>query len=615
LLLSKEIIDELTEANIGVSLSLDGPAFVNDIHRLMPDGRSSYAGTERALALLEDHPEIFAGVISVIDPSTDPDDILAYFAGRRIPTLDFLLPDATHNRPPAGRETDSELYVRWLIRAFDAWFDKYSGMPVRTFDSLLAAICGKASPTDAFGLGSVSLLTIETDGTYHDLDVMKITEAGQTALGMNVRDHSIEEACRNSTLMEHARLLTLEGLSEKCRSCPEVKVCGGGAVPHRYGDGGFDHPSVYCDELLGLVRHIRKRLTEKVTEALPAAEIRRSGGDFNLAAFEKAETATTQIATILAAWTEESQTAMARAIETYTEANPTEENAVSLSRLNPRDIAPFSTYPSAVLWTRLVLAESSGAALRSLDGRIVRASNEGTAAFLKLVGRQPEPRPRVHHDDELLRLPFGHPITFMKPDDPVTSDARVVVRDALELIGTYSAALLAELRNVCSDVQLIRDTDADPNKTVSFSDDSVPGALYVAPIAGAREVGVFDLADSLIHEHRHQKLYLLGRIVDLVAADRPYVRSPWREELRPPSGVLHAVFVFVELRDFWKWASNFGPVSIRQHAIQEVETITRRLRDGFEILAGVYLTPAGRSLVRILANRFDLHVIERNAIP
>jgi uncharacterized protein len=156
---------------------------------------------------------------------------------------------------------------------------------------------------------------------------------------------------------------------------------------------------------------------------------------------------------------------------------------------------------------------------------------------------------------------------------------------------------------LCTDIQLVRDPTAHPDKTVSFSDDSVPGALYVAPVTGQGDLDVTDLADSIIHEHRHQKLYLLSRTVDLVAADRPLVRSPWREELRPPSGVLHAVFVFAELKAFWEWVVNAGPSQLRTRACEEASTITGRLHEGMAILGDTALTPAGRRLVAVLASR------------
>ena len=43
-----------------------------------------------------------------------------------------------------------------------------------------------------------------------------------------------------------------------CQSCPIVKVCGGGYLPHRYSlHRGFANPSVYCRDLTKLITHVR----------------------------------------------------------------------------------------------------------------------------------------------------------------------------------------------------------------------------------------------------------------------------------------------------------------------------------------------------------------------
>jgi uncharacterized protein len=606
-LLTAEAVDAFAEADIGVSVSLDGPASINDLHRLTPTGRSSHEQTERALAMLSARPEIFAGAIAVIDPSTEPRDVLSYFAQHRVPALDLLLPDATHTRQPQGRDADPDLYSRWLTRAFDVWFDEFPELPVRTFDSLLGSVCGLPSPTDAFGLGNVSLLTVETDGSYHDLDVLKITREGRTALGMNVRDHTIAEACTSTAFIEHSRLLSLDGLSADCRSCPEVRVCGGGAVPHRYGDDGFDHPSVYCMELLAMIRHVRRRLTDAVTEARPVADMRRTGAGIDLAVFESADAAKTQVALIKHGWAEEASAALTAALGTHADRDSTDKSVAELLGASTDQLLQVAVTPSAVLWTRLTAADASGRPLRTLNGGYLQADAVRPASLSWLLRHCDEPRPYIHRDDELLRLPFGDPIVFL-PYHGISADSgRTKVSEALGVIGDYSAGLLAEIRALCTDIQLVKDTAAHPDKAVSFSDDSVPGALYVAPATGQGELGLVDLADSIIHEHRHQKLYLLCRAVDLVATDRPLVRSPWREEPRPPSGVLHAVFVFAELRAFWDWVQAFGPTSARERARQEVDSITKRLQQGLTVLDSTALTPAGKRLAAILANRAGLY--------
>jgi len=188
--------------------------------------------------------------------------LFEFFNSRQPPKLDFLLPDAHHLRPPPGRDVEPGLYRDWLIRAFDLWFDSYPHLRVRTFEAVLDAAAGLPSGTDAFGLGDVSLITVETDGSYHDLDVLKVVGQGATRLEGSVRDTDIATLANSVAIDSHRRLLRKEGLSPACQQCPEVEICGGGSLPHRYGPDGFNHPTVYCAEMLALITHVRGRLRE-----------------------------------------------------------------------------------------------------------------------------------------------------------------------------------------------------------------------------------------------------------------------------------------------------------------------------------------------------------------
>jgi uncharacterized protein len=118
------------------------------------------------------------------------------------------------------------------------------------------------------------------------------------------------------------------------------------------------------------------------------------------------------------------------------------------------------------------------------------------------------------------------------------------------------------------------------------------------------------LADSLIHEHRHQKLYLIQREVKLFEVDAPLVRSPWREDPRPPSGLLHAIFVFVCLYEYWKYLSVGGSADVRDRAVGEAEIIRERVKDAFPIMRGTSLTQSGLALVNVLDNNFQRGLIQ-----
>ncbi len=604
-LLDDQALDVLAGAGIGVSLSLDGPRLANDRHRRTAAGGSTFAAAADALFRLERRPDTFTGVIAVIDPAVPPEDVFEFFASRALPALDLLLPDANHLTPPQGRDTVPNLYRDWIIRAFDVWYDQYPQLPVRTFDGLFATLAGLPGGTDAFGFGDVSLLTIETDGSYHDLDVLKITEAGQTSLGASVTAMSIGEVASSPKLAFHRRLLTMDGLCDTCRACPVVDVCGGGSVPHRYSRNGFANPTVYCEEMLALIEHVEHRMRSTMTEERHRRVARGAAYHLDLEAFEQASTARIVVDTLIQDWRQAALTdlrAVTRQILANGNVGQAVLRAVQALVAAPDDLlSQVAIRPSVVLWSRLGADEGSGAALRRLDGTPVCFDPAYAISVAQMLNEPTDAPVRLHRDDSWLRLPFGAPIEFA--DEADASQGRELAAQALTLISQFDAALAAEIRLLSPEIQFVRDTSAHPDKVVSFSDDVVPGALYLGLGSHVSTVDVYDLADSLIHEHRHQKLYLLGRRVELVAADRPLVASPWREEPRPPSGLLHAAWVFVELLRFWRYVDQYYASDLRGRAAAQIATTEQRLAQAWQTLATVQLTPAGQHLVEVLRER------------
>nr|WP_263858866.1 cyclophane-forming radical SAM/SPASM peptide maturase YhhB [Shewanella algae] len=591
LLLSDATLELFEKNDIGVSLSLDGPKSANDKHRLTRKGRSSFAQTERALERLQKYPSIFAGVIAVIDVSTSAEELFEYFAQFKVPRLDFLLPDAHWLRRPPGRDQFSNIYEEWLVDAFDVWLERYPHIPLRTFEALLDACAGLPSGTDAFGFGDVSLLSIETDGSYHDLDVLKVTKDGATKLVGNVIDTPIAEVARSPAIERHRRLLRKDGLAEVCQNCRIVEVCGGGALPHRFGENGFSNPTVYCNEMMRLVTYVKSRLEEHLSLDLIEAKPTQLPETFALESFELAETSKPYLSWLRERAEEQSRinfnTALQIAIGNV--------NAKGLRELN--NLEQIAVQPGAIAWSNAVLSINRGHSLLTVDGIEITASPE-YLEFLLSTESNAKDTWDVGCNDLWLRAPFGKAITF--ESDNVTSVGQELVRQAMAIVNEWRPALATEMLETCHAVQFIRDPKADPNKIVSFSDNSVPGVLYVSITQEDGLIDPYDLADSLIHEHRHQKLYLLERYAPTVHPNCSQVSSPWREDLRPPSGLFHAVFVFVELRRYWIYVREHGPDRLRSRAVNQIADTDLNLKHAFITLEQCPLTQVGQSLVEIL---------------
>jgi uncharacterized protein len=259
-LLDPATLGALSAHRVEIGVSLDGTGTDHDRRRRRLNGRGSFEAVDRALRLLteERHRDSFAGLLCTIDPSTDPiatyEALLAY----RPPTLDLLLPHANWDTPPA-RPADAgpTPYADWLIAVFDRWYRAPAQeVGIRLFEDILALILGGTSRSEQVGLSPVAVVVVETDGAIEQVDSLKSAYPGACDTGLNVLTDSFDAALDHPGIV--ARQIGVEALGDTCLSCRSHDICGGGHYAHRYRGGrGFRNPSIYCADMLELIRHIR----------------------------------------------------------------------------------------------------------------------------------------------------------------------------------------------------------------------------------------------------------------------------------------------------------------------------------------------------------------------
>ena len=275
LLFDDEVGRYLIENGMSIGVSIDGPAHINDRHRIDHVGAPTSARLEERLRLLTSrYASVFSGFLCVIDIETDPVEVLDYLASWAPPSIDFLLPLDNHDRRPRGkdreRERDVAPYGSWLVRAFDRWCELSNPPDVRIFKSIARMLCGGDTTFEALGLLPVDLIVVESDGSIEAVDSLRTTYAGATKLGFNVFDNTFDEAA--SHVAVRARQLGSLTLSATCQRCSLVEVCGGGYLPHRWSaERGFDNPSVYCTDLQMIIRHIDARLRGALAPIMDSA--------------------------------------------------------------------------------------------------------------------------------------------------------------------------------------------------------------------------------------------------------------------------------------------------------------------------------------------------------
>jgi uncharacterized protein len=267
-LLDEEWARILVEHDVAAGISIDGPALVHDAARVTHSGRGSHARAVRGLKLLQE-AGMDPAVLCVVDPGADGLMIYRHFRELSVQTMNFLLPDVSHDnkvRFYSGRGATP--VADYLIPIFDHWFaEDNPEIRIRLFWGLLRMMMGGDGETDAFGNPTMHYVVVESDGSIEPLDALKVCEEGLTRTGLNVLQHGFDDLAGGRSLLHQ---LVNEGLQlpTACRTCPEKDVCGGGYYPHRYSrERGFDNPSVWCADILKLIGHLRAHLPgERVFE-------------------------------------------------------------------------------------------------------------------------------------------------------------------------------------------------------------------------------------------------------------------------------------------------------------------------------------------------------------
>ena len=262
LLLDERMLAVLHRQRIRVGVSLDGPAETNDRNRVFADGRGSHAGVARALRLLRsaEHAPLFAGLLCTVDVHSEPTSTYAALLEFGPPMLDFLLPHGNWTARPPQHDPDSgdPRFGRWMAAAFDAWVARPETR-IRYFEQLLDGLLGGHSSSESVGLSPVGVLVFDTAGQMEQVDSLRSVRHGAAAVGMDVHTHTLDDALAHPGVI--ARQIGTAALPDACLDCPVHQVCGAGFYPHRYRAGtGYRNPSVYCPDLLYLIRHVQRRI-------------------------------------------------------------------------------------------------------------------------------------------------------------------------------------------------------------------------------------------------------------------------------------------------------------------------------------------------------------------
>jgi uncharacterized protein len=265
-LISEAILDICSEYRTSLSVSIDGPKRLHDRNRVGHSGGGSFDDVMAGIDVLRNHPDcrfLFAGVLAVIDPASEPEEVYSFLKELQAPSIDFLYRDGNHSRLPSGKVSFySTEYGTWLSRLLEIYVADRNPPRVRVLDDMIKLALGGSGTKEGTGLTDFGILVIDSDGSITKNDTLKSSYDGADRFehGWSIHSHRLEDVLGSKEFAAYHG--AQRPSSELCRTCPDLEICGGGMTLHRWSDeSGYNNPSVYCTDQRLVISTIRRYLT------------------------------------------------------------------------------------------------------------------------------------------------------------------------------------------------------------------------------------------------------------------------------------------------------------------------------------------------------------------
>jgi uncharacterized protein len=267
MLITTPILDICSTFKVSVAVSIDGPEAVHNKYRVTHNDQGTFDRVVAGINMLKAHPDasfLYAGLLAVIDPLSNPLEVYDFFKGLQAPSVDFLYKDGNHTKLPLNKSSVFSVeYGSWMVELLEIYINDSNPIKVRVLDDMIKSLMGGVVTKEGMGLTDFSIVIIDTDGTIMKNDTLKSTYNGADKFDqpLNIKDTNLIDFLCSDEFNEYKRMQRPS--NSKCLSCPELHVCGGGMILNRWSkENNFDNPSVYCADQLHLIKAIRKTLAQ-----------------------------------------------------------------------------------------------------------------------------------------------------------------------------------------------------------------------------------------------------------------------------------------------------------------------------------------------------------------
>ncbi|MDP2161280.1 MAG: cyclophane-forming radical SAM/SPASM peptide maturase YhhB, partial [Flavobacterium sp.] len=232
ILITNELLDICSKYKVSVAVSLDGPKDVNDKLRVSHKNTGTFDDVMKGFEILKKHKNatfLNAGLLAVIDPTSNPVELYSFFKEIGAPSVDFLYKDGNHSRLPNGKSNlYSTEYGEWMVGLLNTYLNDINPLPIRILDDMLKVILGGVVSKEGMGLTDFGIIIIDTNGTLMKNDTLKSSYNGADKFSkpINIKDCNLTEFINTPEFKKYREMQ--KPTSAKCLNCPVLSICGGG---------------------------------------------------------------------------------------------------------------------------------------------------------------------------------------------------------------------------------------------------------------------------------------------------------------------------------------------------------------------------------------------------
>ena len=242
-LINQAWCDFFKQHSVYIGVSVDGPAFLHDTHRLTRGRRSTHALTMRGIKYLQDN-EIPHSAIAVITQESlkYPEEVFNFFLENQIATVGFNFEETvgSNEKSSLDNEKNEAMLQEFVRRVWVLAKQNADKIKLREFELLARVIYSGERIRYTEVNHPFAAVNIDSSGNFSTFDPEMLPATihpyGNLILG-NVLHDSFESVCQSEKFLWIHRDMQ-SGIQKCVESCPYFGVCGGGTGGSKYWENG-----------------------------------------------------------------------------------------------------------------------------------------------------------------------------------------------------------------------------------------------------------------------------------------------------------------------------------------------------------------------------------------